>query len=397
MQDIQKWKAGDQRVIVHLFTAKDVEAFADMSGDINPIHLSREFASETSMGEPVVHGMLAAAHISALIGNELPGPGALWLSFNINWRQPIRINDNVKFTAVVKAVHHSSNTMAVEIAGTDIDGTRKYFDAEATVSLLSASEKQAAKAADTDRDLLLAGKHIVVTGGNGALGSGIASKLASMGAELTLLGRDPGRLKAAAVSLAAQCRNVITTDLRDAYAIETACGAILESGDIHGLVHAAAPNAEAVRLTDKKSASEMQAHFDVGPVAFHQLILGLQAGLQSGASICAISTQYTLDMPPEGMGAYSAAKLALLGLVRTLAIELGPRNIRCNAVSPSMMDTPFSRDVPQATKRIEEAKNPLRRLCSVEDVAATVTFLMGPGASFINGANIPVTGGLTAG
>jgi NAD(P)-dependent dehydrogenase (short-subunit alcohol dehydrogenase family) len=93
------------------------------------------------------------------------------------------------------------------------------------------------------------------------------------------------------------------------------------------------------------------------------------------------------------MSAYISAKMGAWGLIKAMAVELGPKGIRCNAVSPGMINTPYTKDMPLRLKQVEAASNPLRRLCRVEDVAQVVGFLCGPGASFINGVNIPVTGG----
>ena len=71
----------------------DVIAFADLSGDRNPIHLSDHFASKTRFGERIVHGLYTASLISTVIGMYLPGPGAVYLSQTLNFRAPVKIGD----------------------------------------------------------------------------------------------------------------------------------------------------------------------------------------------------------------------------------------------------------------------------------------------------------------
>lgn len=79
----------------------DVIAFADLSGDRNPIHLSDHFASKTRFGERIVHGLYTASLISTVIGMYLPGPGAVYLSQTLNFKAPVKIGDTVITTVKV--------------------------------------------------------------------------------------------------------------------------------------------------------------------------------------------------------------------------------------------------------------------------------------------------------
>ena len=79
----------------------DVIAFADLSGDRNPIHLSDHFASKTRFGERIVHGLYTASLISTVIGVYLPGPGAVYLSQTLNFRAPVKIGDVINVVVEV--------------------------------------------------------------------------------------------------------------------------------------------------------------------------------------------------------------------------------------------------------------------------------------------------------
>jgi 3-hydroxybutyryl-CoA dehydratase len=76
-------------------TAADILAFAEITGDWNPVHLDTEYAAKTVFREPIAHGMLTAGYISAVFGSEMPGPGAIYVSQTLNFRAPVRIGDNV--------------------------------------------------------------------------------------------------------------------------------------------------------------------------------------------------------------------------------------------------------------------------------------------------------------
>ena len=80
---------------------EDVIGFAELSGDHNPIHLSEHFARKTRFGGRIVHGLYTASLISAVIGMRLPGPGAVYISQNLNFRGPVKIGDVVDVSVEV--------------------------------------------------------------------------------------------------------------------------------------------------------------------------------------------------------------------------------------------------------------------------------------------------------
>ena len=85
-------------------TAEDIDAFAAVSGDDNPVHLDEDYAAKTSFGGRIAHGMLSAGYISTVLGTRLPGPGAIYLSQALRFRGPVRIGDEVTATAEVTAI-----------------------------------------------------------------------------------------------------------------------------------------------------------------------------------------------------------------------------------------------------------------------------------------------------
>jgi NAD(P)-dependent dehydrogenase (short-subunit alcohol dehydrogenase family) len=114
-----------------------------------------------------------------------------------------------------------------------------------------------------------------------------------------------------------------------------------------------------------------------------------------GAIVATASMSSMLATPP--LGAYSASKAALAMLIEQMAIEWGPVGIRCNCVSPGPTLTPMNAaGYADASRRQQrEAVIPLRRLGAPGDIAAAIAFLLSPDASFINGVNLMVDGGLS--
>jgi 3-hydroxybutyryl-CoA dehydratase len=96
-EDLQ---VGMEASLVQIVGGDDIHAFAQVSGDLNPIHLDDAYAKETPFRRRIAHGMLSAAYISAVFGTKLPGPGCVYISQTLNFRAPVHIGDHV--TATVK-------------------------------------------------------------------------------------------------------------------------------------------------------------------------------------------------------------------------------------------------------------------------------------------------------
>jgi 3-hydroxybutyryl-CoA dehydratase len=111
----------------HVVGAADIEAFAVVSGDVNPVHMDEAYAKGTPFGGRIAHGMLAAAYISAVLGNKLPGPGAIYLSQQLRFRRPVRIGDPVIARVTVRSLdaakgHATFETLCLVNGKTVIDG-----------------------------------------------------------------------------------------------------------------------------------------------------------------------------------------------------------------------------------------------------------------------------------
>ena len=92
---------GQRATLSATVTAADIDAFARISGDTNPVHLDQEFAERTPFKGRIAHGMLTASYVSAIFGTRLPGPGAIYISQTLNFRGPVRIGDVVETMVTV--------------------------------------------------------------------------------------------------------------------------------------------------------------------------------------------------------------------------------------------------------------------------------------------------------
>ena len=406
----QAWQVGDCAEIAHCFTAGDVEAFCQLCGDNNPLHMDENYAKSTLAGGRVVHGLLTASWISTLIGTRLPGAGALWNRFAVDWKRMVRIGDQVVFKATV--THVQTEMLELELEGRRQDG-ELVLEATARVMLMAVPEsgqssfpiKAEAMPAPlsplaSNGEAKTPWRHfearpcILVTGATGGLGEVVVQQLRLDFPEhqLILWGRNAEKLKAFS-----RQKGVFTqpVDMAHEREVEQALADLPQNLQLKGLVHMAAAPWRPVAVDVAENLREMELHWKVGLLSYVQMATSLRKHMLAGCSLVALSTQFALEAPPENCSAYISAKLAMEGYTRALALELGPKGIRANMVAPSMINTPYVRDVPVRKKMVEAAKNPLRRLCTAQEVADTIVWLLSDKSSFINGTTIPLTGGLS--
>jgi 3-hydroxybutyryl-CoA dehydratase len=93
---LEELSVGMSATYARTVTETDLVLFAGVSGDSNPIHMNAVYAAKTRFGGRIVHGMLSAGYLSALLGSKLPGPGTIYLRQNLNFRHPVRIGDTVE-------------------------------------------------------------------------------------------------------------------------------------------------------------------------------------------------------------------------------------------------------------------------------------------------------------
>ncbi len=109
-----KFKVGDTASVTKTFTQDDIEKFADLSGDRNPIHLDEEHAKATRFGRRIAHGMLVSSLISNVIGNELPGIGSIYLGQTLQFLAPVFPGDTITARATVTSVREDKPIVKIE-------------------------------------------------------------------------------------------------------------------------------------------------------------------------------------------------------------------------------------------------------------------------------------------
>ena len=125
-------KVGDSAEIRKTIADEDVRAFAELTGDRNPVHLDEEYAASTRFGRRIAHGMLGASLISAVLANELPGRGTVYLSQTLKFTAPVFLGDTVTARVTVKHVREDKPVVTLETFCTNQRGER-VVEGEAVV------------------------------------------------------------------------------------------------------------------------------------------------------------------------------------------------------------------------------------------------------------------------
>ena len=112
-------------------TEADIEMYAKVSGDVNPVHMDEDFAKTTIFKTRIAHGMLSAGFVSAILGTKLPGPGCIYLSQSLKFLAPVMIGDTVTARATVTGIVPEKKRVTLK---TDcFIGDKKVIDGEAVV------------------------------------------------------------------------------------------------------------------------------------------------------------------------------------------------------------------------------------------------------------------------
>jgi NAD(P)-dependent dehydrogenase (short-subunit alcohol dehydrogenase family) len=233
----------------------------------------------------------------------------------------------------------------------------------------------------------------LVIGAGRGIGEAVAVTLADRGAALVLVDSDPGVEKVAA-RLRSPAR-VVVGEGSDADVLRHAVGIAGELGRVSTLVYGAAHQPQ-LPVTAMDAAEWDRTYQVAVRGAWLAAIAFAEAVRRTGAggSITLISSMHAYKSYVGG-AAYATAKAAMLGLTRSLAAELGPDQIRCNAVAPGFIAVERNRagwEMPAARERVL-VQNPLRRLGRAQDVAQAIAFLASAEAAHVNGICLRVDGG----
>lgn len=221
---------------------------------------------------------------------------------------------------------------------------------------------------------------VILTGSSGAIGEATVTELKQHGYRVVGIDRRPPRDSVAPDEF-------VETDLRDAAAIEALP---LQTEPLWGLIHAAGVY-PIRRLADYSLELWREVHAVNVEAGLH-LARRFRTSIMAGGRIVMVASgaAHTGSRDPG----YAASKAALLGLVRSLAIELAGDDVRVNAVSPGLIDSEMSAAMDPARRSEHLARTLLGRAGYPQEVAVGIRFMLDPNNTYMTGANLDMNGGL---
>ncbi|MFC0495455.1 3-oxoacyl-[acyl-carrier-protein] reductase [Streptomyces mutabilis] len=235
-------------------------------------------------------------------------------------------------------------------------------------------------------------RSVLVTGGNRGIGLAVARAFAEGGDKVAVTYRsgDTAFIEQAGL-VPVRC------DITDAGQVERACE---EARQRHGPVEVLVANAGVTRdqLLLRMSEEDFAGVVDTNLTGAFRVVRAAAAGMLQARKgrVVLVSSVVGMSGSP-GQANYAASKAGLIGLARSLARELGSRNITFNVVAPGFVDTGMTRDLTAQQRADILARVPLGRYGTAEEIAAAVRFLASEEASYITGAVVPVDGGMGMG
>ena len=240
------------------------------------------------------------------------------------------------------------------------------------------------------------GKTVVVTGAGSGIGRATAERFGQEGANVVIAGRREAKLREVAGGM-------------EAARVLAQVADVSRQADVEALVAAAVEKFGGLDVLVNNAGTATMSAFTKGDLADWRRIMAINVDgvvfgcraaiphlLQSRGSIINVSSVSGLG-GDWGMSFYNASKGAVSNLTRALALEYGGQGIRVNAVNPSMTSTELTAGMqgPEIMKKLAE-RLPLGRAAEAAELAAVIAFLASEDASFVNGVNLPVDGGISA-
>lgn len=238
---------------------------------------------------------------------------------------------------------------------------------------------------------------IIVTGGSRGIGRAAAVALARFGEPIVITYRSGAEAAAetvAAVAAAGATCTALEADVTD----EAACRRVAEAAQATGsplrvLVNNAGITKDGLALRMKREQFEAVVDTNLtGPFLMSREALAAMVKQRDGVIVNLASVAGIYGN--AGQANYSAAKAGLIGLTKTLAKEVGGRNIRVNAVAPGLIETDMTATLPDKVRSAAADKIPLKRFGDPAEVGALIAFLASPEAAYITGQVIEISGGL---
>ncbi|MGJ5820942.1 SDR family oxidoreductase [Paludibaculum fermentans] len=366
-------------------TGEDVENFATLSGDHNPLHTDESYAGQTNYGRRIVHGAFQIGLASTMVGMHLPGRNVVVGSMRSRFPTPLFFPSNVIVQGEITTwlPQAGNGTVRVRV----IESSQSILTAEIHVgfSLHENRQKSVSTGPSVAKDTGL--PVVVLTGAGSSIGLHLLQRLSS---SYHVLGLVRSRSRTAEL-LGENSAELVECDLMNED-WESAADAALGDRPVCGLIHAAWPGAPQGGLLGL-DAETVSRQVEFGTLTTIRLARWLVRHTRDSGRMVVLGTTAATIKPALNLAAYSLGKAAMEQTVRLLAPELAGKGISINAVLPSFMPQGMNNAKTRHAVLTETAKVPLGRLCTPADIAGSIEYLLSESGAFMTGQILPLTGG----
>ena len=382
---------GDKETLCHTITKSDIEKFVQLTGDDNRLHVDEKFASTTQFKKPVVHGMLGASFISTIIGTKLPGDGALWFSQSLEFLLPVRVGDALTITAEVLKKNDKEKIIELK---TEIHNQNRQIVTKGIAKVKVIETEVVFKDVEKKED---APKTAFVIGGTGGIGKATCIQLAKDGFNV-IIHYNKNKVLAEEIKSEVEKHKqkaiIVSADILIDIEIKDMIYKGIRAFDkIDILVNCASTVIPNIKFQDLLWTDYLE-QIEVNIKSTFTLIQAVVPEMiKNGYGKIINIGSLSAEKPNAEWSHYITAKSALIGLTKSLAFELAPKGIRINMVTPSLVNTELTADIPEKIKLLTAAQTPLRRLALAADIAGIISFLASEKSDFLAGENIRVNGG----
>jgi 3-oxoacyl-[acyl-carrier protein] reductase len=246
---------------------------------------------------------------------------------------------------------------------------------------------------------MLKGKTVLITGANGGVGISIAELFLKNNANLILIyNKNRNKLDELKKKFPKKKSYIHTykINLLNSKNLKNTLIKINQKYTVNAFIHCVSLPVVNKRILDN-TWNDYQKNNNLQTKSFFEILKFIIPSMKQNkqGKIVTILSSYVIGKPPAGISSYLLGKYSLLGLSKSLAVELGMFNINVNCISPTMTETPLINKLPSKLKEIHVSQVPLGRLASTKDTASVALFLCSNLSNYQSGENILVSGGQT--
>lgn len=347
----------------------DIQAFAKLSGDWNPLHTDPDYARGTDHGRQVLHGAFSAGLVSRMAGMFLPGKDCLLHGIRLRFVAPILPPAKLRVSGKLTIGTLLAGT--VEVSVTDQDSGRQYV--QASYEFGTHAERRPAVAAPAPTVRRDGAGVILVTGATGGLGGAILRRLGPRGLGLSRSGGE----------------GLIPAGDREALV------QALDGRPLSGIVHAGWPMPDNVRLLKQPDPRAAVEHQIAAPLTEMLELARWLAELGKSDSMLLLVGSAFAKPGRHGFRTplYSLSKSMVPTLAQILALELGAKDMRCAAAVFDVIDAGMNKAISPAQRQMQSDRVPAGRLPDADDAAGQILWMMENGSFLLSGATLTLTGG----